>query len=142
MTKHRYARGRVNLQRIQTDERLIRQYLLGELPEHEQIAVEARFFADDAFFEQLVAAEKELIGRYLRGDLSAEYRVRFQRRYLTVDYRRKLVESAMVESAMESLRLRGGSQEAGSSVRVVQDRSWWWRRLLSRLRSFQLRSRR
>ena len=142
MTKHRYPGGRVNLQRIQTDERLIRKYLLGELPEHQEVAVEARFFADDAFFEQLVAAEKELIGRYLRGDLSAEYRKRFQRRYLTVDYRRKLVESAMVESAKESLRRGGGSHEGGSSARVVQDRSWWWRRLLNRLRSFELRSRR
>ena len=130
------------MQRIQTDERLIRQYLLGELPEHEQTALEARFFADDAFFEQLVAAEKELIGRYPRGDLSPEYRVRFQRRYLTVDYRRKLVESAMVESALKSLRLRGGSQEEDSSARSVQGPALWWRRLLRRLRSFELRSRR
>ena len=121
------------MQRIQTDERLIRRYLLGELPEHQETAVEARFFADDAFFEQLVAAEKELIGRYLRGDLSAEHRKRFQRRYLTVDYRRRLVESAMVESAMESLRLRGGRQEEDSSARSVQDHSRWWRRLLRRL---------
>jgi anti-sigma factor RsiW len=125
------------LQRTQTDERLIRKYLLGELPERQETAVEARFFADDAFFEQLVAAEKELIGRYLRGDLSAEHRKRFQSRYLTVDYRRKLVESAM-----ESLRRGGGRQEEDSSARSVQGRSWWWRRLLSRLRSFELRSRR
>ena len=121
------------MQRIQTDERLIRQYLLGELPGHEQTALEARFFADDAFFEQLVAAEKELIGRYLRGDLSPEYRERFQRRYLTVDYRRKLVNAAMIESAMESLRRGGASHEAGSSARVVQERPWWWSRLLRRL---------
>jgi hypothetical protein len=115
------------LQRIQTDERLIRQYLLGELPEHEQTAVEARFFADDTFFEQLVATEKELIGRYLRGDLSPEYHERFQRRYLTVDYRRKLVESAQ-----ESLR-PPVIQEGGGSAGAVQDHSRWWWRLLRRL---------
>ena len=51
------------MQGTETDESVIRRYLLGELPEQEQTAVEARYFLDDAFFEQLVAAEKELIGK-------------------------------------------------------------------------------
>jgi hypothetical protein len=95
-------------------------YLLGELPEQEQTAVEARYFLDDAFFEQLVAAEKELIGKYLRGELSSEDHERFQRRYLTVGYRRKMVESA------KELLLSGGARRALTSG-SNESRSWWSR---------------
>jgi anti-sigma-K factor RskA len=108
------------LQGTQTDEVLITGYLLGELPEQEQTAVEARYFLDDAFFEQLVAAEKELIGRYVRGELSTEDHERFQRRYLTVGYRRKMVESA------KELLLSGADRPA-LTVGTPGSTSWWKR---------------
>jgi anti-sigma factor RsiW len=112
------------LQGTETDEKVIRRYLLGELPEQEQTAVEARYFLDDAFFEQLVAAEKELIGKYLRGELSSEDHERFQRRYLTVGYRRKMVESAkeLLLSAADRPALTAGAPSKTS----------WWKRLLRR----------
>ena len=112
------------MQGTETDESVIRRYLLGELPEQEQTAVEARYFLDDAFFEQLVAAEKELIGKYLRGELGSEDHERFQRRYLTVGYRRKMVESA------KALLLSGGGRPALTSGphRSVS----WWKRFLRR----------
>jgi hypothetical protein len=112
------------LQGTETDESAIRRYLLGELPEQEQTAVEARYFLDDAFFEQLVAAEKELIGKYLRGELGSEDHERFQRRYLTVGYRRKMVESA------KELLLSGADRPALTSGphRSVS----WWTRFLRR----------
>ena len=113
------------MQGTQTDERLIRRYLLGELPEQEQTAVEARYFLDDSFFEQLVAAEKELIGRYLRGELSSEDHERFQRRYLTVGYRRKMVESA------KELLLRSADRPALTAGPAAK-RVPWWRRLFRR----------
>ena len=106
---------------------LLARYLLGYLSEEEQTAVEARYFVDDGFFEQLVAAEKELIGSYLRGDLSLEDHDRFQRRYLTVGYRRKMVESAQKSmDAPDQLRL------PAAPIQVDSDRRSLWDRLLQR----------
>lgn len=112
------------MQGTETDESVIRRYLLGELPEQEQTAVEARYFLDDAFFEQLVAAEKELIGRYVRGELSSEDHERFQRRYLTVGYRRKMVESA------KELLLSGAARPALTAG--PSSSTSWWKRFLRR----------
>ena len=66
----------------------------------------------------------KLIGKYLRGELGSEDHERFQRRYLTVGYRRKMVESA------KALLLSGGGRPALTSGphRSVS----WWKRFLRR----------
>jgi hypothetical protein len=68
-------------QRAPEEEHLI-QYLLGELPENEHVAVEQRFLADNSFHEQLQALEDELMYDYLRGHLPPAERRRFEERYL------------------------------------------------------------
>ena len=70
---------------------LIMAYLLGELSMPEQEELEARYFADDALFERLLAAEDDLIDRYARGQMSDQERARCERHFLKSPARRKRV---------------------------------------------------
>src|SRR5215510_183207 len=91
------------------DERTIR-YLLGDLPETEQTAVEQEFFVDQEKFEEVWAIENDLVDRYVRGRLSRRERELFERNYLQspkhrerVAISRKFLEAAdrqVVESGV------------------------------------------
>ena len=59
-------------QKTNTEELI--QYLLGRLSETEQAQVEQEFFANNEYFEQLLAVEDALIDRYLMCQLSEEDR--------------------------------------------------------------------
>jgi hypothetical protein len=83
-------------------------YLLGDLPETEQTAVEQEYFADPEKFEEVWAAENDLVDRYARGRLSRGERELFERNYLRspkhrerVALARKLLEAADMQ-AVES----------------------------------------
>jgi hypothetical protein len=90
-------------------------YLLGDLPETEQIAVEQEYFADPEKVEEVWAAENDLVDRYVRGWLSRGQRELFERNYLPsprrrerVTFARKLIEAAdrqAVESGHRPIRL-------------------------------------
>lgn len=58
---------------------LITRFLLGELSDEERTEVEARFLADNEFFEAVLSAEDALIDQYLLGQLSDERRRRAER---------------------------------------------------------------
>src|SRR5262245_66589551 len=82
------------------NERMTR-YLLGDLPESEQAAVEQEYFADPGMLEVVWAAENELVDSYARGRLSRGERKLFGRNYLQspahrerVAVARKLIEGA------------------------------------------------
>lgn len=64
----------------QNNERQAMKYLLGEMPEQEQEQFEARYFADDALFEQVAIAKEELIDRYVRGQLDARTQQQLENR--------------------------------------------------------------
>ena len=55
---------------------LTTRFLLGELSEEERRAVEERFLSDNAFFEQMLAAEDALLDEYVCGTLSEEEHLR------------------------------------------------------------------
>jgi anti-sigma factor RsiW len=76
----------------QTDyrEEMIR-YLLGALPDAGRDRLEARYFADPAAHDELVAAEQELIEDYLAGRMAGGLRRRFARRYLSSAPQRRRV---------------------------------------------------
>jgi anti-sigma factor RsiW len=100
----------------QTNDLMITAYLLGELSEGEQEKLEARYFADDALFEQLLAIEDELIDRYARGQMTDTERQRLERHFMKSPARRKRVRFA------EAL-LRHVSALAADVRR--QRLSWW-----------------
>jgi anti-sigma factor RsiW len=75
-------------------EALLIKYLLGDLTEEEQAAVEDRAFADAEYLGELRAAESDLIDSYVRGELPRSDRQRFESRFLTSPARRNKVEFA------------------------------------------------
>lgn len=91
-------------------EKLITQYLLGELPEEQQIEIEDRAFSDKEFLASVTAVENDLIDEYVREELPEAMRQRFETRFLASEGRRKRIEfaRALVQLADESrVRERG-----------------------------------
>ena len=72
----------------------IRNYLLGELTEPEQAALESKYFGDKDKFEEVCAAENDLIDDYLLGNLSTHDRGRFEQAYLSSPERLRKVQFA------------------------------------------------
>jgi hypothetical protein len=66
----------------------MKRYLLGELAESEQQALEERLMASDDYFEQLLIAEDDLVDEYLRGTLPAREKQRFNDHFLCTPERR------------------------------------------------------
>jgi anti-sigma factor RsiW len=73
--------GRPGLMRQnQTDDELLRSYLLGELPEPEADRLEQRLLAEDELFDLMEALEAELLAASSRGELAPAERERVLRR--------------------------------------------------------------
>jgi hypothetical protein len=69
-------------------EQTIQRYLLGELTESEQAALEQEYFNDQQLFEQIVEVENDLVDKYARGLLSTPTHDRFRDYYLDHAQRR------------------------------------------------------
>jgi anti-sigma factor RsiW len=78
---------------LPSDER-IRRYLLGELSESEQTALEEECFADRSKYDRLLRAEDNLIDDYTRGYLSMAERSRFERHFQATPRRRERIAFA------------------------------------------------
>ncbi|MGH9767698.1 MAG: hypothetical protein ACREAB_09730 [Blastocatellia bacterium] len=75
-------------------ENLIYRYLLRDLPESEQVALEERYFADSETFEQIWETENRLVDEYVRGGLASADRALFEERYLASPVHRRRVAAA------------------------------------------------
>ncbi len=75
-------------------DKLIAQYLLGELPEEQQIEIEDRAFSDQEFLANITAVENDLIDEYVRREMTGSLRRQFETRFLASESRRKRVEFA------------------------------------------------
>ena len=75
-------------------EKLITRYLLGELPEEQQVEIEDRAFQDQEYVATITAVENDLIDEYVRGEMPETVRRKFEDRFLASVERRKRVEFA------------------------------------------------
>jgi hypothetical protein len=75
-------------------DQLIARYLLGELPEEQQIEIEDRAFGDPEFVARITAVEDDLIDEYVRREMPESQRRQFETRFLASESRRKRVEFA------------------------------------------------
>ena len=75
-------------------EDLLKRYLLGWLEPEEQERLEKQLLTNDEYFEELLAAEDELIDSYVRGSLSEPDRERFARLFLAAPERRQKLSFA------------------------------------------------
>ena len=106
-------------------EQIIQRYLLGELSEVEQAALEEAYFNDRRLFDQVVHAENELVDQYARGLLSPATRESFEKHYLAHPKRRERANFANALAA----RLDETSQVA--AVTKPNAESLWNRLFLS-----------
>jgi hypothetical protein len=103
------------------NEELIARYLLGELPEEQQVEIEDRAFSDKEYLAAITAVENDLIDEYARGELSPADRQRFESRFLASAERRKRVEFAKAFRAVVS-------ESPGPEKKQIHDTSRWpWR---------------
>jgi anti-sigma factor RsiW len=103
---------------------MITAYLLGELSDAEEEAIEVRYFTDDALFEQLLDIEDDLIDRYARGQITDSERRRLERHFMKSPARRQRVRFA------EALLRHVGALAAD----VRHQRLSWWRELIRLVR--------
>ena len=73
----------------QYDEQLVIRYLLGYVPEAEAERLDELSVADEEFANRLAAVENDLVDAYVRGELAAQVRDRFQSHYLSSSRRRE-----------------------------------------------------
>src|SRR6266508_3020711 len=87
--------------KIDQSENLIRRYLLGELAEADQAALEQELLIDRGKFDRVWAVENELIDSYVRGEMSRAYRERFEGHYLVSPLHRE--RAAIAESFLADI---------------------------------------
>ena len=119
------------MNQTRNDEEVARRYLLGALSEAEEEALEREYFADPEKFEQVWAAENELVDNYARGRLSGVDRERFERRYLSSPERRRWVAFA---EGLVRVADAEGEEDVPAPRRELAASVPWWRSALGRLR--------
>jgi hypothetical protein len=87
--------------KIDQRENLIRRYLLGELAEADQAALEQELLIDQGKFDQVWAIENELVDSYVRGEMSRADREQFEGHYLASPLHRERV--AIAESFLTNI---------------------------------------
>ena len=85
---------KTRVMKIAQNENLIRRYLLGELAEADQAALEQELLIDRVKFDQVWAVENELVDSYVRGEMSRADRKRFESHYLATPLHRERVAIA------------------------------------------------
>lgn len=110
----------------ESDEKIIREHLLGKLTEEELSLAEKRLLTDDDYFELLTIMEDELIDEYINDDLTDEDRKRFEAFFLYTPERR------------EKLRFAQTLKEYVSQATTAEEikpapihRPAWWKQPLS-----------
>src|SRR5262252_6743331 len=73
---------------------LLKRYLLGDLPEEQQVEIEERSFQDQGYVKLIEEVEVDLIDEYVRGGLNDRERRQFEARFFASAERRRKVEFA------------------------------------------------
>ena len=73
------------------DKTFMLRYILGQVSPEDRAEFEERYFADAGLFEELLAAENDLIDSYARGELSGPDRFQFEARFLATPELRERV---------------------------------------------------
>jgi len=92
----------VGLSATPVQEELIVQYLLGELPEQQQVEIEDRAFQDRQYMRNVLAVEDDLIDEYVRGELTGKRRQKFETYCLASAERRRKVDFARALATVTS----------------------------------------
>jgi hypothetical protein len=108
------------------NEKLLTRYLLGNLPEEQQLQVEGEFLSDDQRYERLLALENELFYDYAQNKLAPDEREQFEKRFLSSEQNRKRAMIALALAHKMSEAVSVETTERGISDREPQH---FWRSL-------------
>jgi anti-sigma factor RsiW len=108
------------------NEKLLVRYLLGNLPEEQQLKIERMFLRDDHDYERLLALEDELFYDYAQGKLSPSERKQFEERFLASEENRR---RAMLASALADKMSETAPVETTEPVFAERRRQFRWRSL-------------
>jgi len=104
-----------------TQEDLVHRYLLGDLQEEQQIALEREYFADPEMLERVWEIENALVDRYVRDRLNPDEKTLFERHYLASPVHRERV--VFVTTLLETVDLHAERGRAGIGNKPAI--SWW-----------------
>lgn len=114
-----------------SDEDFIVRYLLGDLPEREELQVEDRAFSDSQYMQDILAVESDLIDEYVRGGLSERERRQFESRFTASHERRQKVEFARALSKVAS---EATATETVRRPAIAPTPVSWWASFIELLR--------
>lgn len=123
------------------EQNAIRQYLLGLLGPEQRPALEERLLTDDAFYEELLIAEDDLIDQYVADSISPAERESFETHFLVTPERQKKLRFARVLKRCVAARDEAVAEDAAESPEddgEVSRPTPRWRKYLS---SFHPRNR-
>ena len=115
----------LNMKDDPLSEALLVRYLLGDLPEEEQVGIEERAFRDQQTLRDIQAVESDLIDEYVRGGLSGREREQFEGRFFVSAERRRKVEfaRALAHVAPEFAVIEPDARTASAPAHVTWPRS-------------------
>jgi hypothetical protein len=96
------------------DQQTITKYLLGDLSEEQRDKLEEQYFGDDRLYEEVRAAERDLIDNYAQGKLKGHELQRFESYFLSIPGRRQKVDLA-----------RSFNRYVSDTAPVAEKVSWW-----------------
>jgi hypothetical protein len=102
-----------------TDYDTIKGYLLGQTPAEDESELEARLLTDREFYEEVSIVEDELVDRYLRGDLSASEKERFESHFVSSAERKRKVRFARALRKYISVAEVSADEETESALSYV-----------------------
>jgi anti-sigma factor RsiW len=109
-------------------EQTMTRYLLGELSESEQSALEEKYFTDPQIFNEVLKIESELVDGYARGQLADDVRERFEQSYMAHPARGHRVKfAAALATRLDQIEEVLPREHLSLPVP-------WWQRLIATLR--------
>jgi hypothetical protein len=110
------------------NEKLLIQYLLGNLPEEQRLRIEEEFLRDDQHYERLLALESELFYDYAQNKLPSGEREQFEKRFLSSERNRK---RAVLASALAHKLSEAAPVETNKNDIADREPQRFWRHLKS-----------
>jgi anti-sigma factor RsiW len=96
---------------------LLRQYLLGELAENQQVEIEDRAFEDPKLLKSITALENDLIDEYVAGEIPVRKRERFETHFLAAAERKKKLAFARALHSVQT-----GNSKSAELQSILQGR--------------------
>lgn len=109
----------MNLKQVEENDDLLTRYLLGDLSEEEQERVEERYISDRGFYDQLLAAEDDLIDSYAEKALTPQQLVSFEKYFLRSPERQNRV--AFAEAWMAYVSHQWAAAKAPAAAKKTTD---------------------